>query len=194
MPTENSEQPVTLSVSLQRVLRSDSFIEKALLLIIAAILTSIIAPTIVNTIDSSREGQEALTLARAKLFNDISETLFNSQTLMLDITWYGTVYAKNAEMQKKAFERYSEQSVDLLSKWRSQASQSYVLASKETSTKLNRFLDRFFSEQDSPMNRQWIKCGTECEWNELHKTNSDMLNETNKLIADLADELNIKKK
>ncbi|VVO10140.1 hypothetical protein [Pseudomonas fluorescens] len=169
----------------------DSFIEKALLLIIAAILSSIIAPVIVKSIDSSREGKEALSLAQAKLFNEASETVLNCQTLMLDVTWFGTADAKNAEMQKKAFERYSERSVDLLSKWRALANQSYVLASEQTSTRLNTFLNRFFAEQDAPMNRQWIKCGTECDWSELHKTNNAMLIEANELISDLANELHL---
>lgn len=194
MSNDNFTQPATPTTSLLHVLKSDSFIEKALLLVLTALLSGLIVPLVIKSIDSAREGREMLFRAQAKLFDDVSETLLTGETLMLDISWFGTPDAKNADMQRKAFERYSERSVDLVAKWRIQSSRAQTLASPHVSSKLNAFQIRFFSEQDTPMNRQWIKCGTECDWQQMHSKNIAMLSEANSLIVELANDLGLTKK
>jgi hypothetical protein len=113
---------------------------------------------------------------------------------MLDVTWFGTKRAKNAEMQKKAFERYSEKSVDLIAKWRAQSSRAQALASPQVAKKLDAFQGRFFVEQDTPMNGLWIRCGTDCDWQEQHSKNEAMLTDANMLILELANDLGLMRK
>jgi hypothetical protein len=194
MSNATPEQPVITSTSPLRVLKSDSFIEKAFLLLLTALLSGMLVPLIIKSIDNAREKREALSRAQAKLFDDVSETLLTCETLMLDISWFGTQDAKNAEMQKKAFERYTERSVDLVAKWRVQSSRAQTFASPHVSKKLNAFQIRFFDEQDTPMNRQWVKCGSECDWQQMHKKNEAMLGEANALIVELANDLGLTKK
>src|SRR5258708_6960014 len=125
-----SSQPEGPSPSIvRRVLKSDSFVEKAFLLILTAVLSGLFVPLVIKTVDRAREGREAIARAQAKLFDDASETILTCETLMLDVSWFGTPRAKNVDMQKKAFERYTEKSVDLISKWRAQSSRAQALAS-----------------------------------------------------------------
>ena len=185
--------PVPPSNSI-RVIKSDSFVEKAFLLVLTAALSGVMVPLIIKSVDTAREGQDAIARGQANLFDDISETIVNCETLMLDVTWFGTKHAKNAEMQKKAFERYSERSVDLIAKWRVQSSRAHALASPQVAKKLDAFQVRFFSEQDTPMNELWIKCGTDCDWQEQHSKNEAMLAESNMLIVELANDLGLARK
>jgi hypothetical protein len=191
--SETSASSTETSGSLRRVLKSDSFVEKALILAGTIVLSGVLVPLIITRVDSVRVAREGLSQAQAKLFDDVSETILTSETLMLDISWFGTEHAKNVEMQKKAFERYSERSVDLIAKWRAQSSRAMALASPQVSKKLNAFQLRFFQEQDTPTNRQWIKCGTDCDWKQMHQKNELMLAEGNELVADLAKDLGLVK-
>jgi hypothetical protein len=63
---------------------------------------------------------------------------------MFDVSWFGTRHEKNAEMQKKAFDRYTERTVDLIAKWRAQSSRAQALVSPDVSRKLNDFQTLFF--------------------------------------------------
>jgi hypothetical protein len=192
----DSESPAPSSEtsgSLRKILKSDSFVEKALILAGTVVLSGLLVPLIIMHVNSVRVAREGLSHAQAKLFDDVSETILTSETLLLDISWFGTEHAKNAEMQKKAFERYSERSVDLIAKWRAQSSRAMALASPQVSKKLKAFQLRFFQEQDTPMNRQWIKCGTDCDWKQLHMKNELMLAEGNELVVELARDLGLVK-
>lgn len=194
MKNDTTEQPVANTISPLRVLKSDSFVEKALILILAGLLSGLIVPLVIKSIDESQARQEALSQAQAKLFDDVSETILTLETLMLDISWFGTPDAENADMQKKAFERYSSESVHLIAKWRVQSSRVRTLTSAPISQKLNAFQARFFREQDTPMNLQWRECGTECDWQAFHSKNEAMLNEANELIVELGNDLGLTKK
>lgn len=169
-----------------RVIRSDSFIEKAVLLVLTALLSGLLIPFIAKEIDRDRESREAITKAKGKLFDDISESILTIETLVLDVSWFGTQRAKNPEMQKLAFQRYTERSVDIIARWRVQTSRSHALASQDVVEKLNEFQTLFFKEQDTPMNELWIKCSIECDWQSQHSKNERMLAQANALIVDLA--------
>lgn len=185
-PPENTSGRRSL---LGRVLRNESFIEKALVLFLTAVVSGIFLPVIVRSIDRDRESRAAIALAQSKLFDDISETILTTETLALDVSWYGTMAVDNDEMQTKAFERYSERLVDLVAKWRAQSSRAQALASPEVAKKLETFLKRFFAEQDTPMNEKWTKCGARCDpqiWQERHSKNEQIATEANALILELA--------
>ena len=194
MVNDSEVQAPAFTKPLVRVLKSDSFLEKALLLVVAALLSGLLAPLVVKSIDKTREGREAVSNAQAKLFDDFSETLLACETLALDVSWFGTKAAKNSEMQKRAFTRYSERVVDLTAKWRAESSRAQVLASAHVSKKLDHFQTRFFSEQDTPLNHLWSTCGTECDWQQFHEKNIAMLAEANALIVELASDLGFAKR
>ncbi|MGR9471093.1 hypothetical protein [Rhizobium leguminosarum] len=173
-----------------RAIKSDGFIEKLVLLVLTAILSGIFVPLIIKSIDQSREARQAVATAQAKLFDDISDTILTLETLMLDVSWFGTGDAKNAEMQTRAFDRYTERSVDLIVKWRIEASRAQALASPETAEKMQAFLNRFFREQDTPTNRSWHECRT-CDWQAQHEKNVKMLTEANRLILEIGSEFQL---
>ncbi len=140
-----SVQTASVQVLFQ-VLWSESFAEKALLLVLTAVLTGVVVPLVVKSIDRASDGREAILRAQGKLFEDVSETILTTETLMLDVSWFGTQYAKNSGMQGKAFDRYQERSVDLISRWRSQTARAQTLAAPAVAIKLNSFQRRFFLE------------------------------------------------
>ncbi|RWX24511.1 type II secretion system protein [Rhizobium leguminosarum] len=174
-----------------RAIKSDGFIEKLVLLVLTAILSGIFVPLIIKSIDQSREARQAVATAQAKLFDDISDTILTLETLMLDVSWFGQGDAKNADMQTRAFDRYTERSVDLIVKWRVDASRAQALASPETAEKMQAFLDRFFREQDTPTNRSWNECHDRCDWEAQHKKNAKMLTEANRLILEIGSEFQL---
>jgi hypothetical protein len=197
MQVELPTSPPTSSSALLRVLKAESFIEKVLLLAITAILSGVLIPLAIKSIDSEREGRAALARAQAKLFDDVSETILTTETLILDVSWYGTVAAKNPDLQNKAFERYNARVVDLIGKWRAESSRAQALASPKVSEKIHAFLGRFFVEQDTPMNSLWADCGTSCEpkqWEERHLSNEELLGEANALVLELASDLGLARK
>ncbi len=188
--TSGSQQQRFIDLT-REVLRSATFLEKALVLLLTVVLSGAIAPLVVAWIDAGRTAREAVMNAQTKLFNDVSETLLATQTLMLDVSWFGTEDAKHSEQQRKAFERYSERIVDLVVKWRTQMSRAQTLTSPHVSKKLDAFLVRFLGAQDSPMNRLWVTCAAECDWQAMHETNLGMLGEANKLVAEIASDLRL---
>ncbi|TBF37001.1 hypothetical protein ELG88_18135 [Rhizobium leguminosarum] len=183
--------PQRKSSSFIRAIKSDGFIEKLVLLVLTAILSGIFVPLIIKSIDQSREARQAVATAQAKLFDDISDTILTLETLMLDVSWFGTRDAENADMQTSAFNRYTERSVDLIVKWRVEASRAQALASPETAEKLQAFLNRFFTEQDTPTNRSWHDCRDTCDWEAQHEKNVKMLTEANRLILEIGSEFQL---
>jgi hypothetical protein len=173
------------------ILRDSSFIQNVILLFLTAALSGVIVPQVVKTIDTSRESRAAVQRAQAKLFSDVSETVLTYETLALDVSWFGTNTAKNPEMQRKAFERYSDKVVDLTAKWRIQASRAQTLTSRPVSAKINNLLAEVFVKQDTPINALWNRCASTCDWDTLHVQNEQVLGDANTLIAQLATDLGL---
>jgi hypothetical protein len=174
------------SKSLFGVIKSDSFTEKVLLLVLAAIVSGIAVPMIISSVERTRLHREVLSNAKVKLFDDVCDTVMTYESLVLDVSWFGTKTAKNADMQKKAFERYQERSVDLVAKWRIESIRAQTLASPKIAEKLIEFQNRMFITQDTPMNEMWKSCNTECAWEALHAQNETMLRESHQLMIELA--------
>ncbi|MFM0227623.1 hypothetical protein [Paraburkholderia dipogonis] len=189
MSTEPSEGHAPSKNALLRALKSDSFIENAFLLVLTAALSGAVVPLIIKSVDVASDRHAELARAQAKLFDDVSETIMTCEALALDVSWFGTVQAKNVEMQKKAFDRYTERTADLIARWRTESARAQALASPEVAKKLDAFQYRFFVEQDTPMNGLWIKCNTSCDWKDQHAQNEAMLAQANLLILELAHEL-----
>lgn len=174
-------------------LRTESFVEKASLLLVTAVLSGVIIPLVIKSTDEARAGRAAVSRAQEKLFDDVSEVVLTYQTLALDVSWFGTKAAKNPEMQRRAFERYNERVVDLVAKWRVQISRAQTLTSESTASKIDGMLTEVFRVQDSPIVATWGQCGVDCAWEQQHKENERMLGRANALIAELAADLKLVK-
>jgi hypothetical protein len=174
---------------LSRVIKSDSFTEKALFLVMTAVLSGAVIPFIVKSVDRAREERAEIVRAQAALFDDISDTLLTMQTLLLDVSYFGKIGI--LETQTKAYERYSERSVDLIAKWRVQSSRALALASPDIAQKLLDFQLAYFSEQDGPTNTCWRNLNHSCNWSSLHETNERMLGQAYKLTVEIAQDFGI---
>ena len=174
-------------------LRTEAFLEKTSLLLLTAVLSGALIPLVIKPTDEARADRAAISRAQEKLFDDVSEVVLTFQTLALDVSWFGTKASKNPEMQRRAFERYNERVVDLVAKWRVQASRAQTLASKSTAAKIDGMLIEVFWKLDSPIVAAWSKCGVDCEWEQQHQENERMLARSNALIAELATDLKLVK-
>lgn len=175
------------------VLSSETFLEKVALLVLTAILSGAVVPLIIKSIDTRREGREAVFRAQAKLYDEISEIVLTYETLALDVSWYGTSKVKNVALQTKAYERYSERVVDLIARWRAQISRAQTLASPDISNKIRVFLNDEALAQDSTMNQMWSTCRTNCDWAAQHQHNIGELGRAYTLISEIAKDLGLSK-
>lgn len=180
------------SSSFVHVLKSESFIEKAFLLILTAVLSGVFVPLVIKSVDAARENRAEIARAQAKLFDEVSETILTLEALALDVSWFGTESARNVELQERAFQRYSERTVDLIARWRAESARAQALASPDVAIKLNDFLrDRFFEEQDTPTTNLWNSCRAKCDWQRQHTRNVRVLCDANGLILELAHDLGL---
>lgn len=177
--------------SLIKILSSETFLEKVALLVLTAILSGAVIPLIIKSIDTRREGREAVFRAQAKLYDDISEIVLTYETLALDVSWYGTPAAKNVALQRKAFERYSERVVDLIARWRTQVSRAQTLASPAIGKKIRDFLNDETFPQDTKLNQMWNRCGIDCDWAAQHQENVKKLGNAYALISEIAEDLGL---
>jgi hypothetical protein len=174
-----------------RALKSESFVEKAVLLLLTAILSGFLIPAILKSADVAREKREAVARAQSTLLEDLSETILAYETLALDVSWYGTMAARDTAMQRKAYERYSERVVDLVARWRAQSARAQTLASRDVAAKTDSFLVEAFTKQDTPINAMWSTCHTSCAWQSQHDQSVAMLAAANRLISELSVDLGL---
>lgn len=188
---------------LRKVLTSEAFIEKVFLLLLTVILSGLAIPYVLSRINASdsarqqilaesRARQEALIQAQSNLLNDFSDVVLTYETLALDVSWYGTSFARNDELLEKSFTRYNDQLVELISKWRILASRAQVLAAPGIGEEMLIFLNqKVFLEQDEPIVRLYHQNASSAEWDRQHKANQKMLEEANQLIVHLAEGMNL---
>jgi hypothetical protein len=187
---------------IRKVLTSESFVEKVAVLLLTVLFTSLLVPLAINYFSSkaaerekaieARKARDASILqAQAKLLDEAAETILTYETLALDVSWYKDSRAANEEMYLKAVNRYGERMVDLVAKWRALISRSRTLASPSVSEKLDKFLTRIFTEQDTPISSLVRKKADASEWKEMHEKSKQMLAEANDLIAELASDMNL---
>jgi hypothetical protein len=202
--SESSEKDTNQRGVIRTALTSASFIEKVVLLLLTAILTGIVVPSIINDsnrkyserqkeVEKMRARDDAILQAQSKLLDDVSEIILTCETLILDVSWYRTRFAMNEEMHRRAFSRYSERIVDLISRWRALQARARNLTSPVISSKIDDFLRRFFLEQDTPLNQLYGRNATDEEWERLHQKNEQMLVEANNLISEIGLDLGLSK-
>jgi hypothetical protein len=198
----NSEESDSREGVVHKVVTSESFVEKVLLLLLTIILSGIIVPIIINyftsksaerqkAIEAMKSKDQAILQAQSNLLTDLSETILTYETLALDASWYGTEGINNKEMHQKAFLRYSDRIVDLLSKLRALASRAQTLASPAISNKINAFINKIFEEQDTPINQLYTSNASFQQWERQHEKNTEMIVEANSLISAIGNDLGL---
>jgi len=204
---ESATNPDGQPKVVRRVLASDSFVEKAGLLLLTVVLSGIAVPIVVNRLnanDAARrrqteiadaEGRKAVDLARVReeavfharlaLLNEFSEMLLTYQTLALDVSWYRTSGVNDLALHQRAYSRYSERIVALFATWRVLTSRAQLLAGHDISNLMETFIAKVFQDQDSPMVQLHNAKASATEWDAQHERNMQMLGAANDLILKL---------
>lgn len=188
--SENTEKKAS---PISRTIRSEAFIEKFFLLILTALLSGLLIPVVTTDIQRRKTRNDIITQAQTNLQYDVSSTLMTMETLLLDISWYKTKEGYNEEMHKKAFDRYAEKSIDLLSQLRVESIKAKTLASKVVSDRLDSFHLKIIREQIDKMHVLYGKNTSVDEWRNMHDTTKKIYNDARKLIFDLAVEMKLTK-
>lgn len=171
----------------KRALVSVSFVEKAVLLLLTALITGLLIPYVSSKIQTTNAHNEIVLQAKAKLLDDVTNTLVTYQYLVGDVSYYKSDSSLLSEkMQSLAFERYSTRVVELVSQWGVEIAKARTLASPEISDKLNKFMDKVLEKQDAQLVRLFNNKGSVKEWADLNDLNGNMYEEAKKLIDELA--------
>jgi hypothetical protein len=176
-----------------RILTSAFFVQRALLLVLAAILSGLVVPVVFKSVDAARENQIYVQRAQSKLFDDYSEALITYETLALDVSYYGIAEVKNVALQRKAFEKYSERVTELHAKMHILASRAQTLTSKNISKKMSDFMGAIYETQDGPIIKNWSLCAEKCDWDQLHSSSMATGAKAKALIAELASDLGLER-
>jgi hypothetical protein len=142
-------------------------------------------------VDQSRERQQFIYRAQAKLFDEVTEVLLTYQALALDVSWYGVADAKNPDLQRKAFAKYSDRMADIQVKLTLQSARALTLTSAPVAKKISDFLGDMYLRQDTPINNLWAKCETKCDWTDQHEKSKVVAKEATVLIKELAKDLGL---
>lgn len=191
---ENSES-AKHRFALGKMFLRESFLERASLLIITAIISGLMIPEISYRIQAQNQKQEIVLANQAELLDDLTNTLMTYESLVLDVTWYKSNEAVyNQEMHLKAYERYTSRVPDLIAELRTGMLKAKYLASPAMEEKLNQFHERIFSEQDTPLTMLMNKKDASvADWSQLHNTNMIMATQANTLLEAMAKDFKITK-
>ena len=178
-------------LSLRKTLTGAAFVEKVVLLLLTAIISGIVGPMILSSLQRQREDRGAVLDAQSKLFDDVSTSILTYETLAADVSWFKHPDARNEEMHELAYKRYNERVVDVVASLRSEIARSRTLVSKDIVDRLDGFLKRIFLEQDTPMMRLYSNDAPDDDWLKQHSKNESMIVEANNLISAIAEDLNL---
>ena len=178
----------------KNAIMSASFIEKAVLLLLTAVISGLLIPYVSNKIQSANAHREVVLQSEAKLLDDVTTTIITYQFLVGDVSYYKSdTSIANEKMQAQAFERYSSRVVDLFSQWGVEVAKAKSLTSPEISDKLNKFMVKVLDTQDAKLISLYANNGSVAEWHDLNELNGKMYEEAKSLIAELAADLKITK-
>jgi hypothetical protein len=211
--TKTADQDRSAHGVFRKAVTSESFVEKAILLLLTACLTGLLAPLLVGQfnrtaaerqkerdeeaavrqkeLEAIKATNASILQAQSKLIDDAAETILSLETLILDVSWYMQPKVANKDQHNKAFERYVARSVELYGRWRAIISRSQSLASPAISKKLSDFLVKVFGEQDTPMSELVGKNAPAGEWEKVHGRNVRLTDEAFSLIAELRSEMGL---
>ena len=195
-------EPSSLWSNARQVVSSQSFIEKLLLLLLTVGVSGVAVPLVMNRVaaassarqkaaEAIRARDQTILDAQSKLLNDFAETLLAYETLALDVSWYKTAVGLHEDMHTRAFNRYSERVVDLISRWRALVSRARTLASPSVAEKMNAFMADVLGEQDTPIVQLYRRHAAVPEWERQHQRSIGMLTRADALISELAVDLRL---
>lgn len=188
-PGENKEKKTN---TLSQALGSASFVEKAVLLILTAVTSGVLIPYVGNKIQTAKTQNEVVTQAKAKLLDDITNTIITYQYLAGDVSFYkADSSVANDKMQAMAFERYSNKVVDLMAQWGVEIAKAKTLVSPAIADKLEKFMNRVLEEQETKLVSLYAQNGSIEEWGHMNDLTGKMYEEAKHLIAELAVDLKI---
>lgn len=183
MIEENNDTKKSL---LNKTFTGVTFLQNLTLLLVTASLSGLIIPYLSEKNQRINARNEILLQSQNKLLEDLSKTLLTWETLLGDISWYGSSTVNNPQMQQKAFERYSEKSPELFVELKIEALKAKNLAPPEISNKIYKFQNDMLDSQDTRINKLYVDKGTPADWDKLHDTNRRMIAEVEDLLTQLA--------
>ena len=178
--------------ALSQALGSASFIEKAVLLVFTAVTSGVLIPYIGDKMQAAKTQNEVLTQAKAKLLDEVTNTIITYQYLAGDVSYYKADSAvANDKMQAMAFERYSNKVVDLMAQWGVEIARAKTLVHPAIAAKLEKFMDRVLTEQEPKLVSLSANNGSIEDWSQMNDLTGKMYEEAKQLIAELAVDLNL---
>lgn len=178
--------------ALRQALGGASFIEKAVLLVLTAVTSGVLIPYIGDKIQAAKTQNEALTQAKTKLLDDVTNTIITYEYLAGDVSYYKSDSSLvNDKMQAMAFERYSNKVVDLMAQWGVEIAKAKTLVSPAISDKLEKFMDKVLTEQEAKLVVLYSNNAPLNEWSEMNDITGKMYEEAKSLIAELAVDLKL---
>ena len=163
-----------------------TFLQNLTLLLVTGFLSGLIIPYLAEKNQRINARNEIVLQSQNKFLEDLSKTLLTWETLLGDISWYGTSTVNNPQMQQKAFERYSERSPDLITELKIEALKAKNLAPPEISEKIYKMQDQILDSQDTRINKLYVDKGSPADWDKIHDTNVRMISEAEDLLTQLA--------
>ena len=163
-----------------------TFLQNLTLLLVTGFLSGLIIPYLAEKNQKINARNEILLQSQNKFLEDLNKTLLTWETLLGDISWYGTSTVNNPQMQQKAFERYSERSPDLITELKIEALKAKNLAPPEISEKIYKMQDQILDSQDTRINKLYVDKGSPADWDKIHDTNVRMISEAEDLLTQLA--------
>jgi hypothetical protein len=176
---------------LKLALTSVEFVRSLAILLLTVALSGVIVPGILNNTADMRSRQDAIRDAQAKLLEEITYTITAFESLMLDVSWYRFGIAEDKSLAQKAWERYNERSVDLITRWRVEAVRARNLASPAVGEKVAELLTRAFREQDDAVNKLYHSDASASAWARQHQKNIAMAAEAEHLLHEISDDLHL---
>ena len=188
--------------TVREVLTSASFVEKFLLLLLTVLVSGLAVPLVLSynavaatqrqkAADAARARDQAILDSQSRLLDDFAQTVLTYETLALDVSWYQTATAREDEMYRRAFARYSERVVDLVARWRALSSRARTLASEAVADKMDAFLADVFQRQDTPIVQLYRKRASSEAWEAQHQASVEMLSRGHGLISELTRDLGL---
>lgn len=187
---ESTEKP-SLRAAVVRLFTRAYFLQRAMLILLAALLSGVLVPQIADRINETRDSKLTLARAQAKFFDEVSEVILIYQTLLLDVSYFGFGDAKSLTDQRRAYERYNDAVPMLVARYRVQISRARLLSSEKIAEQLEKFLDEIVATQDTPTIVLYSTCTEKCDWNNQHKRNMEMLAKAKVLISSLGADLGV---
>ena len=191
----------SFATAVRNVLVSESFIEKAILFCLTVLITGIAIPLVLallNNYEATRAKNlnelkarhETLLSAQSRLLDDFTENLILYETLALDVSYFGLARTHNPDFQEKAFARYNNEVITVLTRWNAHIVKARILASPEIAGKMEKMRARV-QEQDVAIVGLYNRKASAADWNAQHDASGVIGADGLNLLTELANDLGL---